>query len=215
MTLLACSLRQMDALVTADGRSIESRGKIVTRIRDDFQKLFPVPSQPVVIAEHGQNSFDGHTVSDWIRQFCDRLTPGLSIPQIGDHLREFLHPIVRHTLQDDNNAAGCWIVGFGRGEDVPEHVEIFWKWEGPEFVVRENHWRPTDILLGGSGSIGLRADIRRIESASVETVRAMHADLFTRSMNIPRNPQVVGGQIHELLITPHGWEWTLPPPEKQ
>jgi len=54
MTLLACSLRQMDALVTADGRSIETRDGVVTRVLDDFQKIFPVPSQPVIIAQHGQ-----------------------------------------------------------------------------------------------------------------------------------------------------------------
>jgi len=138
--------------------------------------------------------------------------PGYPFPRSAIVSANFSIPSFVTLLRKSAARAGCWIVGFGRGEDVPEHVEIFWKWEGSEFVVRETTGGPPNILLGGSGSIGLHADVGRIESASVDTVRAMHAELYERAMKSPDKPPVVGGHIHELLLTPQRWEWTMPPP---
>jgi len=213
MTLLASTLRKMDVLVTADGRSISRRNGVVVGIHDQTQKIFPVQDQPIVIAHHGQNHFWGHPIGRIVKDFAADLIPGLSITAILDRLREALHAEVRDTLTKlpPDTAAGCWIVGFGRGEDEPEHAEVFWKVEGEQLVCRENHWRPTSIMLAGSGSKGLRTEWAKVVDASVATVQATHERLFEAALQADVHPNTVGGHIHELLILPHGWQWTRPP----
>ena len=139
--------------------------------------------------------------------------PGLRTRLMDLYLTLDAYPEVRDTLTKlpPDTAAGCWIVGFGRGEDEPEHAEVFWKVEGEQLVCRENHWRPTAIMLAGSGSKGLRTEWAKVVDASVATVQATHERLFDAALKADVHPNTVGGHIHELLILPHGWQWTRPP----
>jgi hypothetical protein len=200
-------------LLTADGRSTLRQGTVVTGFRDKTQKLFPVEGQPVVIAQHGQNVFYGHPFSQIIRQFSADLLPGLSIRDISNRLGNAMHEEVRDTLLrlPPENAAGVWVVGFGRGEDEPEHAEVFWKWEGDQFVIRESCWRAADIILAGDGKKDLHPRLRDIEEASVETVESVNGKLMDAALNAKVEPNSVGGHVHEVLVTPWGWKWTKPP----
>jgi hypothetical protein len=213
MTLLISSIRRPDLLLTADGRSTLKRGSVVTGFRDKTQKLFPVANQPIVIGQHGQNAFHGQSIASIIRQFASELPPGRSIQTISDRLADALRVEVRDTLANlpQPNAAGVWIAGFGSGEDEPEHAEVFWKWEDSEFVTREQRWRANEILLAGDGKKDLHPSLRDIEEASVATVRSLHASLMNKALNADVHPNSVGGHIHEVLVTPWGWEWTIPP----
>jgi hypothetical protein len=215
MTLLISSLRRSDVLLTADGRSTLRMGTVVTGFRDKTQKLFPVPNLPVVIGQHGQNMFHGQRVGAIIRDFSSRLIQGLGIRDIADRLGAELHDEVRNTLSHLNDtAAGIWVVGFGRGEDEPYHAEVFWKWEGDQFVVREGSWSPCDIIMAGDGHKGLPpTNIRDIDDASVETVQSVNGKLMDLALNAKVTPNSVGGHVHEVLVRPWGWEWTKPPAE--
>ena len=213
MTLLISSLRRPDVLLTADGRSTLRQGTVVTGFRDKTQKLFPVDSQPVVICQHGQNMFHGHTIAEIIRNFAADLIPGRSIRDISVELGIALHEEVRDTLSTlpEGNAAGVWVVGFGRGEDEPEHAEVFWKWDGDQFVTRESCWRACDIIMAGDGKNGLKPRLGEIVEASLATVQSENARLMTAALNADVHPNSVGGHVHEVVVQPWGWTWTIPP----
>ena len=216
MTLLIASIRPRDIVVTADGRSTTWTNGKVTAVFDTLQKIFPVPDHPLFIAHHGQNQLNGKPVSELILAFIKPLNAGnLTIGEAADDLRMVMYGKVRDELSrldPKMNGCGFWVGGFSVHEKSPALVELFWKWTGEALVLEERHWGPTAIVTGGDGKTQIgNVSWHDIDNKTVDEVREYHRALMDKAMRPRAEPNVVGGHVHELLVSRDEWKWTLPP----
>lgn len=215
MTLIVASIRPHDVILTADGRSTTMKDGVVTGVNDHFQKLFPIPEHPIVIAHMGENQFAGMSIGAFLHRFITHLNAGdLTILRIADQLRAYAHPAVRARLQSLRHSAnGCnlWVAGFGYREESPSMIEVFWKLDGDVLKTEERHFRPTCVAPGGDGARQIRqVDWHNVDGKSLESVELYHQSLLDEAINADVKPNTVGGHIHELVITPEQWQWTRP-----
>lgn len=150
MTLIVTSLRDDDLLVTADGRSRTMFDGRVTGMIDNYQKIFPLPGQPLAIFQHGENWLAGQPVQTFLAPLIARWVTGdRTIEAIAEELRLYADPHVRLRLDELGvNAAGCGlcVVGFDRsgvcdrggvfndglqrgsnGYSGPKMIELYWQ----------------------------------------------------------------------------------------
>lgn len=216
MTLILASVRPHDLVLTSDGRSTTLRDGRVERINDRYQKLFPVPQHPLVLAHMGENDI-GHTP---IREFLDKFVRSLNvgnytIQEIADKLREYAHAPIRARFRETKNPAwgvNLWIAGVGYHEEGPSMIELFWKMTDGVLRTEERRFLPTAVVPGGDGQdqIG-HVDWRRIDRKSVDEVSRYHDSLMREAIAAKVEPNSVGGMVHEVVITAEHWRWTRPP----
>jgi hypothetical protein len=216
MTLIVASIRPRDVVLTSDGRSITSTNGTITGVDDHYQKLFPIPDHPVVIAHMGENSLRGEPVRKFLGQFIERLNAGnFTILEIADRLRDYAHSPIRSRLNElDKPTYGVnlWVAGFSCHEKAPCLVEVFWQRSDNALVTQERHFRPVSIVTGGNGQSQItRPDWHEIDGESVDEVRARHRKLLEQAISAKVDHNSVGGMIHELVITPAEWYWSQAP----
>ncbi len=216
MTLILTTIRAREVLITSDGRSIATAGGKVTGVRDDLRKIFPVPDHPLAISHHGENLIDGKPVEQLIADFISQQNVGnMTVVQIADELRRLAHPPVRKRLTDIREpqiGCGFLIAGFSLRHDGPAVVELFWRYDGTVLHTAERKWEPGSIIASGSGTSRIpKLDGDRADRGSVDELKAYHWELMRTACRTAGNDNVVGGHVHELLITPARWQWTRPP----
>jgi hypothetical protein len=213
---MIASIRPRDILMTADGRStLVTRGH-VTGFNDHFQKLYPIPDHAVVIGEMGENRLDDEPLKKFLGDFMSQLNTGnLTIQEIADQLRDYAHVPIRRRLNAEGNppsGVNLWVAGFSMHQKEPSMIELFWKLHDNVLYTEERTFVPTTIVPGGTGVAQIeKVDWHRIKGKTTAEVRAYHAQLMHEAITAPVDPNTVGGDIHELLITPEKWEWTIPP----
>lgn len=217
MTLIIASVRPRDVILTSDSRSVLVNKGVVTGIDDRYQKLFPVPEHPIVIAHMGQNLLGGMPIKRLVSDFLAHLNVGdLTILQIADRLRDYAHAVIRTTFNEISRplfGVNFWVAGFSCHEEKPGLVEVFWKQTGDILTTEERHFTPTCVVPGGSGAGQIdKVDWHQVDGKSVDDVRAYHHALMDQAINAKVEHNEVGGAIHELLITPADWRWTQGPP---
>lgn len=216
MTLIIGSIRSKDVILTADGRSTVTNHGRVVNTDDHFQKLFPVPHHPVVIAQMGENLLNGKPLPVFIGEFIQQLNTGnLTILQIMDELRQYVHPAIRARLQSlEHPLFDCnfWVAGFSAMEKSPSMIEVFWKLKDNVLLTEERRFLPIAVVPGGDGKNQIeKVDWHKVEGKSVDQVRAYHGTLMNEAMTAKINPNTVGGDICEVVITPVEWRWTKAP----
>jgi hypothetical protein len=215
MTLILTTIRSSEVLMTADGRSVTSQAGNVTGVKDDMQKIFPVPDHPVAIAHHGENMLDGKPVGEFLARFIAQQNTGnMSVVGLADELRHAAHPAVRRRLLELRGETGCGflVVGFSAHQKGPAAVEVFWKLERDVLRTDEHTWGAGSMIASGSGQKQIpRMDADRGVKGSVEEAQAYHAKLMKAACDANVKNNTVGGHVHELVITPAKWEWTQPP----
>jgi len=219
MTLIISTLRKGEVLVTADGRCIRRTGGKVTEIIDDYQKIFPVPDHALAFVHHGENELDGKPVQEFLQPFIRHLNAGnLTIEQVCDELRTYAHPAIRKRLRQpgySGGGSGFWIVGWGAQAQLPEQMETFWRLDGGSLTAVELAWKPNSIVTGGDGKKHLRSlSAQQVDDEPIEQVRQYHRSLMDDALKADIEPNTVGGHVHELLITPSGWKWTIEPKKR-
>ena len=216
MTLILASIRPHDVVLTADGRSSTIDKGTVVRIDDHFQKLFPIPHHPVVIAHMGQNEFGGESIRLFLKRFIRSLNTGnFTILEIADQLREYAHPAIRSEFEKlDKPAFGVnlWVAGFSYHAEAPRMVEVFWKRTADVLTTEERHFDPITVVPGGSGQNQIaKVDWHRVAGKPRRKVIAYHRSLMRQAIHAKVEHNGVGGRIHELVITPARWHWTKRP----
>jgi len=218
MTFIVTSLRPHDIVITADSRATLENGGKFAGVLDTFQKIFPVPDHPVVLAHHGENDLGGKPLGEFIDAFIARLNAGnLTILAIADELRHYAHPAVRACLKGlvpEKHGCGFLIAGFGADDRGPSVVELFWKIHDEAVVTDERQSFPIAVIPSGSGaSQADPADWHKIADRPVEKVRAYNDHLLDEAISAAVKENSVGGSIHEVVVTREKWEWTRPPPK--
>lgn len=216
MTLILASIRPNDVVLTADGRSITLDNGRVVGIDDHYQKLFPVPDHPLVIAHMGENLLDGKPVKNFLHPFIRHLNAGnLTILEIADQLREYAHPAIRARFEKLGTPAfgvNLWVVGFTYHEEGPRMVEVFWRRSNGVLTTEERHFEPIAVVPGGSGQHQIdHVDWHRIADKSIKQIRAYHRSLMKEATHAKVENNSVGGRIHELVINPDRCHWTRRP----
>jgi hypothetical protein len=214
MTLLIASIRRADVVLTADGRSTRRTDGVVTGVDDRYVKIHPVPEHPLAVAHHGENLLAGRPVAAFLAGFFATLNAGNhSVEGVADLLREYAHAAVRARLRTTGkgSASSFWVIGFGAGEGEPRGVEVFWKWEGDHLTVDEREWRPVTLATGGDGKRQLPpTSWREVDGKDVAAVRAYHKRLMDAAIGAEVKDNPVGGRVHEVVITPEKWAWSMP-----
>lgn len=216
MTLILASIRPHDVILTADGRSTTIDEGKVERIDDHFQKLFPIPHHPVVIAHMGENILDGLPLRKFLGRFIKDLNTGnYTILEIADQLRQYAHAPIRsrfEQLGDPAFSVNFWVAGFSYHEPGPRMVEVFWKQDGDVLRTEERHFAPVFVVPGGFGQDQITpVDWHRVDGKSIKQVIAYHRSLMHQAIHAKVENNTVGGRIHELVIKPAKWHWTQRP----
>ena len=216
MTLMIASVREKDLVLTADGRSTTRKDGVVTGVDDAFQKLFPIPDHPLVVAHMGENRLGDEPLNAFFARFFQKLNAGdLTALQVADELRHYAHPAIRTRLQTlGTQANGCnlWVAGFGFEEKRPTIVELFWQWKNGALHTEERRFGATSVIPGGDGKDQIRpVNWRDVDNKTVDEVSKYHQSLMDEAMaaKLPHNS--VGGHVHELVITREQWRWLRPP----
>ncbi|HZL34107.1 MAG TPA: hypothetical protein VFC78_02280 [Tepidisphaeraceae bacterium] len=219
MTLIVGSIRAHDVILTADGRSTRMENGVVTAIDDHFQKLFPIPAHPVVIAHMGENDLAGEPLGRFLGRFIEKLNAGnFTIQQIADRLRCYAQPAVRARLKTAGSVNGCnlWVAGFSYLEPEPAIVETFWKYKEGVLYTEERRFGPTSVVPGGDGAKQIEpVNWHAIDGKSIRQVRAYHHTLMREATTANVKPNTVGGDIEEIVITPERWKWVKAPRENK
>lgn len=219
MTLILASIRPSDVVMTSDGRStLVDKGQVVSTY-DRYQKLFPIPHHPVVLAHMGENLLGGVPARKFLRRFMRRLNAGnYTILQIADRLRRYAHPAIRARLEQLGQppfGVNLWVAGFSSYEPQPRMIEVFWKLENGVLKTEERHFDPTTIVPGGTGQGQITpVDWHRIADKPIDQVIAYHRSLMKEAIDARVDHNSVGGSIHELIIKPDKWNWTIRPEPK-
>ncbi len=216
MTLVIGSVLHDAIVITSDSRSTLAERGVVIALNDRFQKIFPIPDHPLVIAHMGENRLAERPLHAFLAPFLQRLEPGNhTILEIADQLRAFAHPFIRSRLRslgDLPNGCNFWVAGFGAGPEEPRLVELFWQRRHDTLTTEEHEYAPLSIVTGGDGQKQITMPSwRAVEHKPIAEVRALHADLMHTALTAPVTPNTVGGRPHEVVITREGWEWTQPP----
>jgi hypothetical protein len=216
MTFIVTSLRPDDIVITADSRATLENGGKFAGVLDTFQKIFPVPDHPVVIAHHGENDLGKKTLGEFMDGFFARLNAGnLTILEMADELRHYAHPAVRKCLKGlspEKHGCGFLVAGFGADDRGPSVVELFWKMHDEAIVTEERQWFPIAVIPSGSGaSQADPADWHKIADYPVRKVREYNDHLLDEAIKASVKENTVGGRIHEVVVTREKWEWTMPP----
>ena len=215
MTLILTTIRPSEVLITSDGRSVTTRDGKVTGVKDDLQKIFPVPDHPVAIVHHGENILDGRPVGEFIAKFIAQQNTGnLSILDLADELRHAAHAAIRKRLFNLRGESGCGLLvaGFSSHQKGPQVVEVFWKLEKEALNTQEHKWAAGSMVASGSGQKQIpRLDADRAVKGSAAEARAYHAELMKAACEADVQNNTVGGHVHELLIAPAQWQWTQAP----
>ncbi len=191
---------------------------VATAVNDHFQKLYPIPDHPVVIAHMGENDLDGQPLGEFLGRFMRQLNTGnYTILEISDQLSAYAHAPVRARFRSLGNPAyGCnfWVAGFSCREKAPSMVEVFWQLKDEVLTTEERRFTPISVVPGGAGAAQVhKVDWHAVEGKSIKEVRAYHKALMDEAMQAAVKPNSVGGHVHELVITPEKWRWTQPPEE--
>ncbi|HSU66880.1 MAG TPA: hypothetical protein VLJ39_08420 [Tepidisphaeraceae bacterium] len=216
MTLIIASVRPHDIVLTADGRSETIVKGVVTGVDDHYQKLFPIPDHPVVIAHMGENLLGGKPVKAFLAKFIAGLNTGnFTIQEIADQLRAYAHPAIRarlNALGKPRFGVNLWVAGFGSHDEGPSVIETFWKYSDESLLTTERRFSPFCVVPGGDGQFEIsKVDWHEIQGKSVDEVRAYHHRIMEQALHAKTDNNSVGGRIHELVITPASWRWTEPP----
>lgn len=216
MTLIVTSIRPADVVITADGRSTRTDGKSVVQVIDTFQKIFPVPEHPVVVAQHGENDLGDKPLGEFMSDFFRRLNAGnLGLAGIADELRAYAHPVVRDRLRQLSpgiNGCGFLIAGFVVHQEEPGAVELFWTIRNDVLITEERHWEPVSIVLSGDGKKQIHVpDWHAIVDKPVQGVRKYNQSLVREAIDARIKPNTVGGHVHELVISRDSWAWSIKP----
>jgi hypothetical protein len=217
MTFIVTSLCPHDIVITADSRAVLEKGGNFQGVIDNFQKIFPIPDHPVVIAHHGENELDRKPLDKFVGNFIARINTGnMTILDIADEFRSYAHPAVRACLKElgdfENHGCGFLIAGFGADDRGPSVVELFWKFREQALVTDEKQWFPPSIISSGSGAgQAERLDVGKIIDCPVEKVREYNDRLLDEAINAAVKQNTVGGSIHEVVVTREKWEWARPP----
>jgi hypothetical protein len=218
MTLIIASIRPHDLVLTSDGRSTTMANGKVDRIDDHYQKLFPIPDHPVVIAHMGVNDIGGEPVRKFLGKFIAQVNVGnFTISELADELRQHSHAAIRARLKEKDLrnlhwGVNLWVAGFSFHEEAPSMIELFWKYSDDVLRTEERTFSPTYVVPGGDGKDQIAAvDWHNVAGKSVEEVRAYHHTLMKQAIDAKVDPNSVGGRVHELVITPAKWRWTQPP----
>ncbi len=192
---------------------------------DTFQKIFPLPKKPLVIAHHGENIFLDETGKEiplqaflvaFFRDNAD-VFEQVSIESITGKIAEKIEPIVRHTLRNrGEELIGFWVAGFARGRVKPEIYEIVWFKNG-NVDLHPCH----NLVVGGEGQEHLPPSVRDyldgsynvniIPKASVEKVRRYHDKLFPIALRKEQEPRRFSQEIDQLAIMRDCWRWIIKP----
>lgn len=217
MTFIVGTVRAEEVVLTADGRSTTTTNGAVTAVDDRYQKLYPVPDHPIVVAHMGENRLGGETVGALLGRFFARLNAGnFTIVQVADELRHFAHPLIRKRLGELSklkNGCAFWVAGFSSQENGACWVELFWQHKEGSLHTVEKVLRPLSVVAGGDGKGQARApQLRQVDGKPVETVCAYQRGLVKEAAEAKVTPHnTVGGHVHEVVITREKWRWTLPP----
>lgn len=216
MSLVMASLLPHDIVISADGRSTVTVNGEVTEVDDRFQKIFPIPDHPVVLAAMGENRLGGRPLTEFLGAFISRLNTGdFTMIEIADRLHAYAHPFVRERLAGLRllkNGCGFWVAGFSVHEPGPRLVKIFWTWKETVLLTEELHYEPLSIVAGGDGKEQIDpVDWHAIDGKTVDEVCAHQRASIQKAIDAPLKVNSVGGRIHEVAIDSTEWRWTLPP----
>ncbi|MDZ4819900.1 MAG: hypothetical protein SGJ20_13100 [Planctomycetota bacterium] len=225
MTLIVTTLRPNEVLITADSRSITREAGQVVALRDDQQKIFPIPQRPLAILHHGENRFENRPVTDWLNEITqDARFAASSVEQATDLLRQLAYPIVRARLKsllDSLAGCGLCVVGFDNlaaqnSNRNPRMTELFWSFSAGIFRCEERRFSGVCVIPSGDGQTQIEpVSWKQIHQQPLPAVQQYQQRLFDQAASaVPPDagvPNSVGGPLQQLLISPNGWEWTLPP----
>lgn len=202
MTLLLATVTESGILVTADGLSC------ATSLRDasgraTLQKVFPVPSHAIAIAQCGPNSLKVRTgkisLERWLGRFFEQLDAD-DVIAIARSVREgILSDEVEKKRNNRffNKAAYLWIMGYSLGESAPE---LFCASEAGVRSLVDGEALPFRTCMGAGADLLSGCEWQNHDEAWLQATERQET----------RGKPVFGGRKHRVLVTPQGCRWEEP-----
>lgn len=220
MTLLIGTISERYIVLTADGLSSVNPTTGAGIGSDAFQKIFPIPDIPIVLAHHGLNILSGMPIWDFIENYVRQSGAWLgtaTIKEIADDVRSYTAKAAEFVLSHPSNKGviGFWIAGYSPREGRFELYEVCW----PDNSTPVRHEL---MVLGGDGKqfieLYLDKSLDQFHPNSLwhspidRTLRYHHA-LYKKAeeMQDASRQHIFGGQQHQLVLEKSRWRWTKRP----
>jgi len=195
MTLLLATVSNDEVLMTSDGLStVES---LKAPGRTTLQKILPIPSRPVAIAQCGGNflKIEGRgdvSIARAIAEWCNSELPQ-AVGSIANSLDNWIRTTDEGFFTRFKSKSMLWVAGFSDESRQPEFY----------YLTKEGVAENKEIQhVAGAGSKFLRGQrwSSNPEAWDIATSRQKQQGKF-----------VFGGRTHQLRITPERWMWVEKP----
>jgi hypothetical protein len=224
MSLLIGTASDRHVLLTSDRRCpVEEQG--VVSPLDSFQRIFPIPGQPLAVVYHGQSvllSEDGSPLAlrSYLTAFLNVNTDVFNEPAIRSITEKLADRLelsaIRTPSDSERRLVSFWVAGFAGGNRRPKIYEACWSQDG-----RRTLNDCPRLVVAGEGQEHLPPNIRdrldgtyhieMIPKAPPETMRRYHNKLFAVALKSEPEPRRFSEERDQLLIQRDGWRWVVCP----
>jgi len=199
MTLLLTTVTESGILVTADGLSCATSLRGASG-RATLQKIFPVPSRAVAIAQCGPNSLRVRTGKTSLERWLSHLFERLDADDVITIARSVREGIQTDEVEKErgnrffNKDAYLWVMGYSVGESDPE---LFCVSNAGVRSLLDGEALPFTTCMGAGADLLSGCEWRNHDEAWAHAMERQEK----------RDKPVFGGHKHRLFVTPRGCRW--------